>query len=218
MMKTTSNESMLGDAHYSQFQLLRVRVEQELRGASVIMVTSAHKGDGKTLTAYGLAHCLAQSGHRTALVDATHGVANALRHATKPPGNGGAEGPAVLSMPKAGAGRVREATARFVATARETYDYTILDCGVLLGDQIALSLAALVDGVIVSVCVGRAPVRDDKAMVTMIQHSDARLLGVVAVTPQAISEHKQTLVALPEQKREHATATLGSPSTAGTTA
>ncbi|MBD5654025.1 MAG: hypothetical protein IAI50_02450 [Candidatus Eremiobacteraeota bacterium] len=146
----------------------------------MIMVTSAQAGDGKSVTAYSLARCLAEAGHRIALVGAPSGVRNA------PEG-----GPTLLPMPSPERGRFREATSEFLSSSRSTYDYTILDTAPLLEDTLALALSGVVDGVLVAVRMGRAPTEDDESMMRIIEQSNGRVLGIVAALPEAIDDFEQ---------------------------
>jgi hypothetical protein len=196
----------------AQFQLLRAHVEREVRRSSVIMVTSAEAGDGKSLTAHRLAQCLAESGLRTALVDATHGGQAGIRRASVSLSGDGSDEPIMLSMPRTGGGQVREAAARFVESSRAAYDYTIVDTEPLLTDNVALALAAHVDGVLVSVRVGRAPTKSDDSTMQVIEHTGGRIIGIVATEPSAIGdfeEHNTTgLAPLRSDRREERTSVM----------
>jgi Mrp family chromosome partitioning ATPase len=171
-----------GGPQVTQFQLLRAHVEREVPRSAVILVTSARAGDGTSLTARGLARCFADSGCRTALVTTRDGHASPVSQAACD------DLLVTFRMPKAESARIREAAATFVESSRASFDYTIVDSPPLLFDAVALALAGIVDGVLVSVRVGRAPSDDDESMIRIIEHSNGRVLGVVAVLPEAIAD------------------------------
>jgi Mrp family chromosome partitioning ATPase len=56
------------DSLSREFRLLRNRIESEIQGPAVLLVTSASDGDGASLTAYGIAESLSRTHQRTALV------------------------------------------------------------------------------------------------------------------------------------------------------
>ena len=169
-----------------QQQLLRAQVERTLAAPAVIMVTSALQRDGKSLTAHSLAVCLARSGHKTALVDLTHAVGENVTQLT-----GGSEQathhdvPAPVSLTP-GLRSSRGAMKAFVDESRAAYDYTILDSAALLSDDIAMGLAGAVDGLLLTVRLGRAPSELDGLTMRLIERSEGRVIGVVATEPEAI--------------------------------
>jgi Mrp family chromosome partitioning ATPase len=95
-MKNMSRADEAAASQNAQFQMLRTLVEREVRRSGVIMVTSAEAGDGKSLTAHGLAHCLAQSGRRTALVDTTR---RSRQLPAMPYADDGGDKPVMLTLP-----------------------------------------------------------------------------------------------------------------------
>lgn len=170
-----------------QHQLLRAHIERTVAAPAVIMVTSAQTGDGKSLTAHALALCLARSGRRTALVDLTHPVPSAVGRL---PGPSGSIRPNFTAVDAAATGMrtSREAMAAFVEETREAYEYTILDSPALLADDIAMGLATVVDGLLLTVRLGRAPSELDQLTMRLIERSEGRVIGVVATLPDAIAE------------------------------
>jgi hypothetical protein len=172
----------------ARIHLLRTHVEREVRRPAVIMVTSATAGDGKSFTAHALAQCLAKSGRRTALVDAsTKPGRGAYWVCPEIPGETG-DLPDIVSMPEPQPGRVREAIAQFVESSRSSHDYTIVDTSPLLEGALPLALAGCVDGVLVAVRIGRTPSQDDEAMMRVLEQSGGRVLGVVATSPESIAD------------------------------
>ncbi|HTV73576.1 MAG TPA: hypothetical protein VME66_07730 [Candidatus Acidoferrales bacterium] len=163
----------------SEIQLLRARVESELRKPAVVMVTSACQGDGKSLTAYALAGCFASSGHRAALVTTTH--------------DGAPANVAIVALPQDDDPIVsREQLAAFVSSMRSKYDYTVVDAGTFMNDTAAMALTRMVDGILLTVCVGRAPTNEDDRMIRMIDQFNGRVVGVVATDTQAIDEFERS--------------------------
>jgi Mrp family chromosome partitioning ATPase len=90
-------------------------------------------------------------------------------------------------------GRVteRESLVAFIESSRAAYDYTVVDAGTFLRSNTAMALAALVDGILVTVRVGRAPSDDDELLVRTIEHSRGRIVGVVATDGKAIAEFER---------------------------
>jgi len=168
----------------AEFQLLRAYIEREIPERAVVLVTSAKAGDGKSLTAYSLADCLARSGRRTALVDATAKGSLALPPAER--GNPDLDLAVYVPMPKPQSPLSREATRQFVEEVRSSHEFTIIDSAALLSNEMAMALAQAVDGVLLAVRVGRAPSDIDELTVRMLDRTGARVLGVVAAAPQAI--------------------------------
>ncbi len=163
----------------SQIQLLRSRVEADLGKPAVVMVTSALPGDGKTLTAQSLALGFGKSGHRVAVAGLSAAGLDQREIA-------------VVSLPPED-GRVteRERLVAFIESSRAAYDYTVIDAGTFLRSNTAMALAPLVDGILLTVRVGRAPSDDDELLVRTIEHSRGRIVGVVAIDEKAISEFER---------------------------
>src|SRR6266511_2611792 len=167
-----------------QYRQLRQRVEElrATRNVSVIAVTSAVAGDGKTLTAINLAGTLAQGhGRKVLLVDADlrhptvaaklgldctsagfgaalQGGAGALQALVQP-----VEGSALQVLPSAGtfentyellsSSRVTE----LFAEARSNYEYIVVDTPPILAVQDTSLLRSTVDGFIVVVAAKSTP-------------------------------------------------------------
>jgi Mrp family chromosome partitioning ATPase len=184
----------------AQVQLLRSRVEADLGKPAVVMVTSALPGDGKTLTAHSLAMSFGRSGHRVALAG---------------PAAIGAD-PRCVSVvglpPEEGRVTERDRLVEFIEKARSEYDYTVVDAGTFLRSNTAMALAPLVDGILLTVRVGRAPSDDDELLVRTIDHSRGRIVGVVVTDAKAIEDFERERVgergaaAPPAQRRTEAPA------------
>jgi Mrp family chromosome partitioning ATPase len=140
-----------------QVQLLRAHVEAEIGKPAIVMVTSAQAGDGKSLTAYSLAASFADCDHRVALVSREE--SNRIS---------------------------RDELAIFVEEMRSDYDFTVIDAETFVNSSTVMALTRLVDGILLTVRIGRAPTADDEAMIRMIEHFGGRVLGVVATEVDAI--------------------------------
>jgi Mrp family chromosome partitioning ATPase len=165
-------DTAIAPALHAQAQLLRVRVEAELARPAVIMVTSAREGDGKSLTAYSLAAALVQVDHRVALVSRSSQQYDQLP---------------IVEMPNDG-GSSRERLATFIDAMRAEYDFTVIDADTFVKSSTAMTLAHLVDGVLLAVRIGRAPTADDESMVGLLEQLGSRVVGVVATEGAAITE------------------------------
>ena len=96
---------------------------------------------------------------------------------------------AVLDLPPESDNAVsREALTGFIANLREDYDYAIVDAGTYLDSNSAMALTQLVDGILLTVRVGRASSDEDEMMVRMVEHFRGNVIGVVATDAGAIDE------------------------------
>jgi Mrp family chromosome partitioning ATPase len=146
-----------------QAQMLRARVEAELGKPAIVMITSACTGDGKSLTSYSLATSLEKCNHRVSVMEIPN---------------------------EEGASHSR--LSAFVERMRSNFDYTIIDAPTFGHSSSVLSLAGLVDGVLLAVRFGRAPTDDDESMVRMIEQFGGSIVGVVATEPEAIANFERT--------------------------
>jgi Mrp family chromosome partitioning ATPase len=180
----------MNSALASKFQLLRVRIESDVKTPSVIMVTSARRNDGKSLTAYGLAECLAKVGHRAVLVDT---AARLTPFAAERTGVPAVPNFPILSLSSEESGPTasRDAIAAFVSRMRADYDYTIIDAAPLMTNSVAMLLAGAVDAVLLAVRHGRAPSEEDELMVQTLRHVKAKVLGVIASAADSIAEFEK---------------------------
>lgn len=147
-----------------QAQLLSVRVEGELRKPAVVMVTSARAGDGKSLTAYLLAASLEKANHRVSLMEIPHEKETS-----------------------------HEQLSAFIEEQRSNYDFTVIDAATFPKSSTVLSLARLVDGILVAVRIGRTPSADDQSMVGILEQFGGNVVGVVAIEADAIANFKRAL-------------------------
>jgi Mrp family chromosome partitioning ATPase len=146
-----------------QAELLSVRIEVELSKPAVVMVTSARAGDGKSLAAHSLAASLEKCNHRVSL----------------------------LEMPNE-KGASHERLSAVVEEMRSNYDFTIIDAATFSGSRTVLSLARLVDGILVAVRIGRAPTAEDRSMVGILEQLGGNVVGVVATEAEAIANFERS--------------------------
>lgn len=144
-----------------QAQLLSVRVQGELRKPAVVMVTSARAGDGKSLTSYLLAASLEGCNHRVSLME-------------------------VPDEQEAS----NERLSVFVEELRSNYDFTVIDAPAFPRSSTVLSLARLVDGILIAVRVGRSPTADDESMVRILEDLGGNVVGVVAAEADTIANYE----------------------------
>ncbi len=169
--------------------LLRSKIEATLSTPAVLLVTSACPRDGKSATANDLAESLAEAGHRVVLVDVqseSPAAWAATRRAT-------AHNVSIVRMPIAATDprSARAAVANFVRDLRHTFDFAIVDGTTFLGSAAGL-MANVVDGVLLTVRVGRRQTEEDAIMVRSLAQSDTRILGVVAVESEHIALFEST--------------------------
>ncbi|HEY1729669.1 MAG TPA: hypothetical protein VGG22_14930 [Candidatus Baltobacteraceae bacterium] len=171
----------------SHFQTVRTRVEAEVKLHSIIMVTSAKADDGAKLTAFGLAECLASAGHQTALIDAAANPDAAVNGRFKTKARCGFP---IYAMPEGDGtqSRARDALESLERQVREEFDYTIIDAPPFMHHNVTVALARTVDAVVVTLRLGRKPSKADQFTLHALGRAGARVLGIIAVTPESI-EH-----------------------------
>ncbi len=146
----------------TQAQILRARIEAELGKPAVVMITSACAGDGKSLTAYSLAASLERCNHRVSVIEIPNEE-----------------------------GTSHERLAAFVEKMRSNYDFTIIDAATFAQSSCVMSLAGIVDGVLLTVRVGRAPTDDDESVVGMLEQFGGNIVGVVATEGDTIANFER---------------------------
>ena len=141
----------------AKYQLLRARIESDLASPAVILVTSALPGDGKSVTASGLADSLARVGRRVVLVDdgaasrAFGQSADASETAAFP----------IVSLPL----DARDPSAQsdtigaFVRGLRKKFEFAIIDGAAFTRSSVPVVLAGLADGVLLTPVLSRSLVR-----------------------------------------------------------
>lgn len=189
------------DSHAHEFRILRNRIEAEIHAPAVLMVTSATDRDGTSLTAFGLAESMSKTHQRAALVTA---AAPIVAQAESPPVDqtprrrssdrlgGVTRGPGQLSIIEISHERMatisRSNVAEMLAELRAEHDYVVIDAGDLPNNSFGLLISTLADAILVSFLTGRAEVAADRAMLTTLERSEAKICGVV-MNDKATIEH-----------------------------
>ena len=193
-----------------KFSLLRARVESELPGPAVITVTSAKRGDGKSLLSFGLARSLCDAGFSVLLVNANPSsrrvfagveaprlssdpVFDISRYIVREEGL-----PDTLSLASDGVASTTSAAsvALTFAELRERYDYTIVCLPELVESSAAVSFARSADAVLLALRLGRQPLEADRKVAAALASSDVPTLGVVTLTDVLIHEFSKKQRAL----------------------
>ena len=180
----------MNDILAGHFQAIRSRIESDVKKHSIIMVTSATAEDGARLTSFGLAECLAAAGHQTALVDAITSPADAADGRFKTVGR---KDFPIYSLPRdsSASARARDAIDLFARQTREAFDYTIIDAPPFGRQGVTQMLANVADVVVISLLIGRQPLKADDIMVRAISGGGAHILGVVGVEAASIKFYEE---------------------------
>lgn len=185
-----------------RLDVTRARIEAEVDVPGVIAITSAARGDGKSLVATGLAHGLAGVGHNVLLVDGNADGSNASSIGSAPkldvlpfdilqyvtPGMRGEPARLGLAAPGVVASCSVEAVQATFARLRATFDYTIIDTAVLVESGMAVVLASESDGVVIAFKQGRAALPADREFVKVLRSAKTPVLGVVTTRAQTIRD------------------------------
>jgi Mrp family chromosome partitioning ATPase len=183
-----------------RLDVTRARIESEVNVPGVIAITSASRGDGKSLVATGLAHGLAGVGHSVLLVDGHAEAAGITGSASAPKldvlpfdilqyitaGVRGEPSRLGLTSPGVLASCSLEAVQATYARLRETFEYTIIDTAVLVESGMAVALASECDGIVIAFKQGRAAHDADREFVKLLRASKTPVLGVVTTHAQAV--------------------------------
>ncbi len=183
-----------------QFGQLRARIEATFPTPALLVITSAARGDGKTVTAFGLAESLAVAHHRVLLVD-TNSAAPSLARIHQPAA-------ANLNFPDIGRSAVSVAAQHFaglsladerfeasmsiesiktaVANMRTHFDFVIVDTSPLLKSDLAVLFSTLADGTLLTLRFGRLPSPADTRTMSTLNRVGANVAGVLTVTPTMI--------------------------------
>jgi receptor protein-tyrosine kinase len=183
----------------NQFQALRSQIEAVLKQHSVIAITSAESGDGKSLTAFGIAAHMTKAGHRCMLVDG-----NTVERSAQTLGShldrtkNGAQrtssartisGFSEMQLADEAPGPLsRAAVKALFSQLREAYDFAIVDCGVMTINDNALGLCAAADAVLITVRAGRPKRAADQHLVRQLNQSVSTVMGIVHIAPSAIED------------------------------
>jgi tyrosine-protein kinase Etk/Wzc len=187
-----------------RLQSLRGRIETDLVRPSIIVVTSAAPGEGKSLMAFGLAHSLAQAGYKAVVVDTNHAnpevrggpsVADMRRHdaidvsrlSRKSDRFGGVE-VIPLSDRLVQISASKELVETLSGQLRFAYDFTVVDTTRLSRSHMGLLFANCSDGVLVCVRHGRARCADDGFAARQLERIGIRKVWAVRTTSNAIKQ------------------------------
>lgn len=190
--------------HASQVEALRARVEARVTKHSVIAVTSAARGDGKSVTAALLAESLSKAGYRCVLVDASAGDAQRESSRSAPAGSSG-----FVEVPLAsgeGAALSRDIVHATLRQLRLEFDFVIVDADPISNNGITLLICTVADGVIITVRAERPKRAVDHQLAKLLGVADATVLGVTLVGAEMIAEHRE---------RRHAVLWHGEPAAPG---
>ena len=197
----------------------------------VILVTSAMRGEGKTVTTVNTARTLAQLGARVLLIDADMrrgrchrvlelsagpGLSEALIGAApvqrliRPSGFGNFEvltagSPPPNSTELVGSNRMQE----LLAEVSTTFDFVLIDSPPLLPCSDAMVLATMVDGAVLVVDSTRTPKKQIKAARMRLDYAGARIFGFVINRLNPKSLHYHYYYGAYDQKEEEADAKAG---------
>ncbi len=178
----------------------RALIESEVATPGELAVTSAVRGDGKSLVASGLAHGLAGVGHGVLLVTGDIEAAETLGLASAPkldvlpfdimqyvtPGKGGLPSRLSLAAPGVLATASMDAVQATFARIRENFAYTVLDTAVLVESGMAVAFATEADGVVIALKKGRGALEVDRELLKILRAAKTPILGVVTTQAGAI--------------------------------
>ncbi len=185
-----------------EFGQLRARLEATFSGPSLVVVTSASRGDGKTATAFGLAQALANAEHRVLLVDANTenptlarvhrmpnldgrvDVSKVSRHATRVAGEE-FEGISFADE-RVQFGMSLDKIKAAAFDMRSHFDFVVVDTAQVLHSDLAVLFATVADGTLLTVRLGRLPVTADSETMKTLTRVGANVIGLLTVTQSII--------------------------------
>jgi Mrp family chromosome partitioning ATPase len=165
----------------AQLSMMRARVESSVAKPAVVLVTSAWSGDGKSVTAYALAHSLTNAGYSVALVDAARNAFPADS------GEPRATRPTLVRFSQRRSLRSEHLEA-FATELRAAHEFAIVDTDALLKSDVAMALVKVADAALIAVRLGRVPTDADELFLKMLRHTQIPLIGVVAVSAEAVED------------------------------
>ena len=182
-------------------QLLRTRIEAAVGLHSIVLVTSATSGDGKSACAFGLASAFVDAGYATALVDLDHedpelegvrspdslaalgrdGLARYLVRDTTTGVHYVSLATSVLDLHSS-----RQEVSAAAETLRERFDMTVIDAGCITRSGISSLFAKTANGVIATVKRGRRLSKSDNETAQLLDGPGINFLGVVPISASRI--------------------------------
>jgi Mrp family chromosome partitioning ATPase len=193
-------------AESANFDLLRVRLEQEVALPAVVAMTSATPEDGKEIAAGGLAHSLAMCGYSTLFIDTAlaernvpalpRGLAIEEIGRRQSPADAASGRLAVLTLDDVMLQRTTSLRAMKAALdiLRSKFDYVVISTEFATSTAFGAAVAAGADAVLVSVKTGRREMKDDRELASALDRVGPRFLGVVALTPSIIEANATAAV------------------------
>jgi Mrp family chromosome partitioning ATPase len=190
-----------------QFGQLRARIESTFREPTMIVVTSAGRGDGKSVTAFGLAASLAEADHRVLLVDANVDAPTLARAQHRPISPARLEIAPVSSCaaPVAGqlfkgvsfaddrleSGMSMDRIKSAVADIQRHFDFTIVDTAQLMRSNLAVLFSTLADGTMLTLRLGRIGTPADEEIIRTLTRVGANVLGALTISPKMIKAFRE---------------------------
>lgn len=181
-----------------QFGQLRARIEATFAGPALLVVTSAVRGDGKTVTAFGLAESLAVAHHRVLLIDANSAAPSLARMHQPPTATWPDVSRATLAVAQQRFSGLSLADERFetgtsieaiktaVAGLRTQFDFIIVDTAPLIKSDLAVLFSTVADGTLLTLRLGRLPSPADEQTMSTLNRVGANVAGLLTVTPAMI--------------------------------
>lgn len=196
-------------------QLLRSQLEARLATPAVIIVTSAEKHDGKSVTAFALGRSFASAGYRSIVIDANPAHSRPSHVPTAgdtPLDRIGVAGRAVQNL-HGGHYELALASEKDVHLlalpqikalldqCRLRYEYTIVDCSEFEATGLPALLAKCADVALISAREGRRCTELDSHLVQSVEGSGAPVFGVVLVPRAAMKLPASCNVTAPDSDR-----------------
>lgn len=189
-----------------QFGQLRSRIEATFSDSTLLVITSAARGDGKSVTAFGLAGSLADAGHRVLFVDANADAPTLTRSAHRPITVARIERGQVCgyATPVAGqrflgisfadekleAGLSMPKVRLAVADMLSEFDFTIVDTAQLIRSNLAVLFATVAHGTLLTLRSGRLSTLGDDETIGTLSRVGANPLGALLVAPKMIKNFR----------------------------
>jgi hypothetical protein len=186
-----------------EFGQLRARLEATFSDPVLIVITSAARGDGKTATAFGLAESLANADLRVLFVDA-NADAPTLPRLHMPALNPQPDFAKISRYAKPVAGQrfmgisfaderldMGVSMEKLKAGAfdmRSHFDFVIIDTSPVLRSDLAVLFAAISDGTLLTLRLGRLPSRSDQETMKTLSRVGANVLGLLTVSQDLIKD------------------------------
>jgi Mrp family chromosome partitioning ATPase len=184
----------MNNTSIDEARALRVTLESMIKLPAVLTVGRAADEDDSGSLCCGLARAFAAAGYRTVMVDPYGGTAvssalnlsvpqvDDLGHLADHAMIGKIENLSVVGLGHKAEARNAPFQKMFasVSQLRRSFDVAVIDAQTITDNPIALSFAAVSDGVLLAVQFGRKPVAGDRDVITRLELVGANVLGIVA--------------------------------------